>query len=174
MPKFQLFLYFLHPHLSLLASVNRWLQSSNLSIYTVYCKIQALYKTFISPVVLDSNKSVSDDDNLRPIEEALLQCPGSDFQKHLTDCSEHALMSGRELTDAKKRMFNYIVTVGKALENRFPDLNFIIDNTAFVNPTLRKFKEPDLLALSSAFKTDYSPFHFDHDILKSSDENIPE
>ena len=73
-------------------------------------------------------------------------------------------MSGRELSDAKK-MFNYIVTVGKALENRFPDKNFIVENTAFINPALRKFQEPDLLALSTKFKTDYSPFQFNHDVL---------
>ena len=101
-PKFQLYLYFLHPHLSILASLNKWLQSSNISLHTVYSKIQALLKTFISPVALDSSKSVSDDDNLHPMEEALLLCPGSDFQKHLADCSDHALMSERELREAKQ------------------------------------------------------------------------
>ena len=74
-------------------------------------------------------------------------------------------MSERELNDAKKIMFNYIVTVGKALENRFPDLNFIVENTAFINPAVRKLQEPDLLALSSKFKTDYDPFQFNHDVL---------
>ena len=62
-------------------------------------------------------------------------------------------------------MYNYIVTVGKALENRFPDMNFIMENTAFINPALRKFQEPDLLALSTKFQTDYSLFQFSHDVL---------
>ena len=127
----------------------------------MYCKIQALLKTFISPAALDSSKSISDDDNICPIEEALLLCPGLDFQKHLADCSDHALMSERELGDAKKIMFNYIVTVGKALENRFPDMNFM-ENTTFINSALRKLQEPDLLALSTKFKTDYSPFPFNY------------
>ena len=101
MPKFHLYFYFLHPHLSILASLNKWLQSSNISLHTVYCKIQALLKTFISPVEVDSSKSISDDDNLRLIE-ALLLCPGSDFQKYPADCSDHALMSERELSDTTK------------------------------------------------------------------------
>ena len=99
------------------------------------------------------------------MEEALLLCPGSDFQKHLADCSDHALMSERELHEAKQIMYSYIVTVGKALENRFPDMNFIVENTAFINPALRKFQEPDLLALSTKFQTDYSPFQSSHDVL---------
>lgn len=168
------YLYFLHPHLSILASPNKWLQSSDISLHTVYCKIQALLKTFLSPVALDSSKSISDDDNLCPIEEALLLCPGSDFQKHLADCSDHALMSERELSDAKKIMFNYVITVGKALENRFPDTNFIMENTAFVKPPLRKFQEPDLLALSTKFQTDYTPFQFNHDVLTCQMRTLPE
>ena len=158
---FHLYLFFLHPHLSILASLKKWLQRSNISLHTVYCKIQALLKTFVSPVAVDSSKSISDD-NLRPIEEALLLCPGSDFQKHLADCSDHAFISERELSDAKNIMFNYIVTVGKALENRFPDMNFIVKNTAFINPALRKLQEPDLQALCSKFETDHSPFQFNH------------
>ena len=66
-------------------------------------------KSFISPVALNSSKSISDDDNLCPIEELLL-CPGSDLQKHLADCSGHALLSERELIDAERIMFNYNVT----------------------------------------------------------------
>ena len=52
MPEFQLYLYFLSPHLDLLSKVNKWLQSTNLTLHTVYYKIQALYKSFIAPVVL--------------------------------------------------------------------------------------------------------------------------
>ena len=47
--------------------------------------------------------------------------PGSDFQEHLLDGSEHALLTEREMNGAKQVMYNYIVTTGKALERRFPD-----------------------------------------------------
>lgn len=167
MPKFHLYLFFLHPHLDLLSSVNKFLQTSNLTLHTVYCKIQALLKTFIAPVVIDSSQSITEDANLRPLEDAIQQFPGSDFQKHIVDCSEHALMSERELNDAKRRMYNYIITIGKALENRFPDMDFIMTNTAFVDPTLRNLQQPDMQLLSSKFHDDSSPFHFDSNVLTS-------
>ena len=97
--------------------------------------------------MVDSCRSVSDGDNLRPVEDACLQLPGSDF---LRDCTDHALMSETELTNVT---FNYIVTVGKALENRFPDMNFILGNNAFVNPSLRKLQDPNLPDLLRKFQT---------------------
>ena len=46
-------------------------------------------------------------------------------------------------------------------------MNFIVDNTAFINPALRRLQEPDLQALSTKFKTNYSPVQFDHNVLAS-------
>ena len=56
-PIFHLYLFFLNPHLDLLAKINKWLQSTNLTLNTVYCKIQALLRTFTAPVVIDSSSS---------------------------------------------------------------------------------------------------------------------
>ena len=120
----------------------------------MYCKIQALLKTFTAPVVCDNTKSIADETNLRALEDAVPLFPGSDFQKHLFDCEEHALMTERELKSAKKVMYSYIVTVGKALEKRFPDMEFIIKNTAFLDPTLRSFQQPNMQALTDRFNTD--------------------
>ena len=122
MPLFHLYLYFLDPQLDLLAKMNKWLQSTKLTLNAVYCKIQALIKTFTAPVTLDNAKSVDDDTNLRAIECAITQLPGSDFQKHLFDCTEHALVTESELQVAKQAMYNYIVTIGKALERCFLNL----------------------------------------------------
>ena len=76
----------------------------------------------------------ADETNLRATEDAVPLFPGSDFQKHLFDCEEHALMTEREL---KSAMYSYVVAVGKALEKRFPDMEFIIKNTAFLDLTLQ-------------------------------------
>ena len=160
MPKLQLFLYFLHPQVNILASVNRWLQSSNLTLHTVYSKIHALLKTFASPVTLDCNTSVFDENNIRPMEAALQQCPGHDFKMHLADCSDHALMSERDLNGAKKRRFNFIITVAKVLEKRFPDMNFYVENTAFVDHTTRKLQQADLQASYSKFENDNGAHRF--------------
>ena len=90
-PLFQLYLYFLAPHLELLSGLNKWLQNTKLTLHTVYSKVQALMKSFSAPVALDADKSLTDQENLRDLEEAITLMPGSDFQKHLLDCSEHAL-----------------------------------------------------------------------------------
>ena len=47
-------------------------------------------------------------------------------------------MSERDLNSAKKRMFNFIITVAKALEKLFPNMNFYVENTAFVDPTINR------------------------------------
>ena len=167
MPTFHLYLYFLNPHLDLLAKINKWLQSTQLTLNAVYCKIQALLKTFTAPVVIDSTKSINDDDNLRTAEHAVPLFPGSDFQKHLSDCIEHSLLSGRELETAKKIMYDYIVTIGKALERRFPELDFIVKNMAFLDPTIRSLQRPYLEALQSKFHTGNDPFEFDCSKLSS-------
>ena len=151
-----------NPHLDLLSSVNRWLQSKNLTLHTVYCKIQALYKSFIEPVVLNNSKSISDKSNLKRMEDAVLNFPGSDFRQHLSDCTNHSLLSIRQIKAAQKNMYNYIISVGKALERRFPDMDFVIGNTAFLDPSLRKLQQPDMQALVSKF-----PFEVDASILSS-------
>ena len=111
-PLFQLYLYFLASHLELLSGMNKWLQNTKLTLHTVYSKVQALMKTFSAPVALDANKSLTDQENLRDLEEAVTLMPGSDFQRHLLDCSEHALLTEWEMNGAKQVMYNYIVTTG--------------------------------------------------------------
>ena len=108
---------------------------------------------------------MSDEADLRPLEEALALFPGADFQKHISDCIDHALLSERELNLAKKTMYTYIITIGKALECRFPELDFIVKNTAFLDPTMRSLQRPDMSALSSKFYTGTNPFDFDSTVL---------
>ena len=97
-------------------------------------------KTFSASVALDADKSLTDQENLRDLEEAITLMPGSDFQKHLQDCSEHALLTEREINGAKQVMYNYIVTTGKALEGRFPEMDLIVRNTAFIDPAVRSLQ----------------------------------
>ena len=101
-PRFHLFLYFLLPQLEALAQINKWLQSPQLSIHTVYGKIKALLLTFIEPVALDKTKSVSDSSNLRPLCEAIPLLPGTDFQEQYAKCIDHSLMENRDMQQACK------------------------------------------------------------------------
>ena len=122
-------------------------------MHTVYCKIQALYKSFVAPVVLDNNKSISVE-NLQELDDSIPNFPGSEFQKHLSDCENHALLTIHQLNAAKKAMYNYIVSVGKALERRFPDMEFIIGNTAFLDPSLWMLQQPNMQAIIDKYHTD--------------------
>jgi hypothetical protein len=56
----------------------------------------------------------------------------------------HCFLSGRELETAKKIMYTYIVTIEKALKCRFPEIDFIVRNTAFIDPTMHSLQRPDL------------------------------
>ena len=64
---------------------------------------------------------------------------GSDFQKHLSHCSERALLTSSQISDDKKIMLTTLA-VGSALERWFPDMDLIIKNTAFLDPSLRKLQ----------------------------------
>ena len=102
LPDFQLYLDFLKSHLDCLANIKKWLLSTNLTLYTVYCKIQAIHKSFIAPIVLDDAKGLDEEINLRSVEDALPLFPGSDFHILLSDCTDHALLSRRDLNEFKK------------------------------------------------------------------------
>lgn len=165
-PKFQLYLFFLHPQSQELAKINKWLQTPNLPIHTVYSKIKTLLYVFVQPVALDSTKSVTDLSNLRPLEEAVLLFPGTDFQKHYKDCNDRALLSSREIQDACQCMYNYIIKVGESIEKRFPKMEFMVSNTAFLNPSLRCLQTPDISALLQRFSHDDGPVTFSIDAVK--------
>ena len=64
-------------------------------------------------------------------------------------------------------MYNYIVTIGKALEHRFPELDFIVKNTAFLDPTMRSLQRPNPEALQCEIHTGNDPFEFDCKKLSS-------
>ena len=165
-PRFQLFLYFLLPQLEALAQINKWLQSPKLSIHTVYSKIKALLLTFIEPVVLDNTKSLSDSSNLRPICDAIPFFPGTDFQDHYAKCVDHSLMESREIQEACKSMYRYIVKVGESIVKLFPEIDLIINNTMFLDPRMRNMQQPDLLALVHRFSRDEGPITFSIDTIK--------
>ena len=97
----------------------------------------------------------------------LFLMPGSEFQKYLVDCTEHALLTARELNGAKKTMYSYIVTTGRALERRFPEIDVVVKNTAFLDPPMRSLQQPDMQILTDKFDTCEAPFDFDCNVLSS-------
>lgn len=74
-------------------------------------------------------KSATDSSNLRPLGEAVVLFPGTDFQ-------DYALLSSREVQDACQCMYNYIIKVDDSIEQRFPEMEFMVSITAFSNPLM--------------------------------------
>ena len=106
-PLFSLYLFFLQPILDILADINCQLQKSNQSLYVTYCKIKAFKTTLMEPLLLDSEKNVTDN-NVRPIDDMFEHFSGSEFQKHLLQCKEHSLLTERQISDAQKAMYIFL------------------------------------------------------------------
>lgn len=159
-PRFQLFIYFLLPQLEALAMINKWLQSPNPFINTVYSKIKALLSTFIEPVALDTTKSVCDSSNLRPISDAIPLFPGNDFQEHYANCIDHSLMDSQDMQEACKSMYQYIVKIGKSITKRFPEI------IMFLDLRMRNMQQPDFTALIHRYSHDEGPIAFSIDTIK--------
>ena len=63
-------------------------------------------------------------------------------------------------------MYRCVVVISKAIEKRFPGTDFLISNTAFLDPTTRNLVQPDVLALVNRFSNGRNPFNFAEDGLK--------
>lgn len=73
---------------------------------------------------------------------------------------EHSLLTERELKAAKETMLLYVKTISLSLIDRFPEMDFIIDNTSFLDPSLRHLHKVNIPALVDRFNTDTDPFNF--------------
>ena len=80
---------------------------------------------------------------------------------------EHSLISERELNDITNTMVKYIVTVGMSLHERFPEMDFVIENTSFLDPSLRQLQKASIKLLTDRFHTGKESFVFDSSIIGS-------
>ena len=58
---------------------------------------------------------------------------------HLQQCTDHALLTDSELSYAKQAMFYYIHSIAVALEQRYSEKAFVLQNCAFLEVSRRKF-----------------------------------
>lgn len=59
---------------------------------------------------------------------------------------------------------NYIIKVGESLE-RFPEMEFMASNTAFLNPSFRCLQTPDIPALVQRFSHNNGPVSFSVEVV---------
>ena len=129
-------------------------------------KFRILIKTFLDPILIDNSKDISDKKR-RPLEEAILCLPGKELQKHVKHCIEHSLLTERELKAVKETMLLYVETVSLSLIDRFPEMDFIIDNTSFLDPSLRQLHRANIPALVERFNTNTDQCNFDVSVIST-------
>ena len=81
--------------------------------------------------------------------------PGEDFAQHLQQCEDHSLLTLRQISDAKKAMFSYVHTIGMALQQRYPEIEFILQHCAFLDVSRRKFTPCDIGKVVDKFSNDH-------------------
>ena len=154
-PLFSLYLFFLQHILDILADINRQLQKPNQSLYVTCCKIKAFKTTLMEPLLVDPGKNTTEE-NLRPIDDVFEHLSGSEFQKHKSQCLEHSLLTERQMADAKKVMYSYLLVLGKTIEERFPELDFMTKQLCFTDPPQRKLHLCDTGLVVDKFSNDQS------------------
>ena len=68
---------------------------------------------------------------------------GTEFQKHLSQRQEHSLLTKRQVGDEKKSTYAYLLTLGKTIEQRFPELEFMTQHFSFIDPPQRRLQQCD-------------------------------
>ena len=57
-------------------------------------------------------------------------------------------------SDAQKAMYSYFMVLGKAIEHRFPELNFMTEQLSFIDPPQRKLHQCDTSMIIDKFSND--------------------
>ena len=156
---FMLYLLFLQHNLEALAGINKQLQNANMSVYTAYCKIMAFKNTFMEQILHDPSKDICDS-NLLPFDSATQVFWGDEFQSHLKQCTEHALLTEWSLQQAKKNMYTYLNVIGMNIENRFPEIDFMTTQFSFIEPNQRQLHQCNMSIIVSQMMLSHSTNHY--------------
>ena len=82
----------------------------------------------------------------------------------LTHCPPHRLIlaskAGQKVLPASKVMYDYIYKIVDSIEKRFPEIDFMFTNTAFLEPPLRNLQQPDMQAMLNRFGQESGPVTF--------------
>ena len=147
--EFQLYLFFLKGQLPILAGINTQLQKSNQDMFTTYQKIKCFMQTFLEPVLREKDNGLTEE-NLR-VDIDNIVYPGEELVHFREQAVTSGQLSTAQLHAVLSTMYQFVVTTGKALESRFPELPFVLSNLSFLNPQNRKFSNSDITAVVSKF-----------------------
>lgn len=146
-PAFQLYLYFLRGRLPILASINTQLQKKDQDLFTSYQKIDGFKKTFLEPILHEVDDGMQEG-NVRTESDV----DNIDYDcKEFIKFKEQAISSGQlsfgQLHEVMNNIFNFTAAIGRSLDARFPELDFVIKNLSFLCPANRKHSRCDIEAV---------------------------
>ena len=151
-PQFQLYLYFLQSRLPILASINTQLQKSNQDLFTSYQKIASFKNAFLEPILNQVDDGMQDGNIRTDIDD--IDFESSQFQQFKEQAISSGQLSNAQLHEVMKNIFNFTVTIGRSLESRFPEMDFVVHNMSFLCPTNRKHSRCDIKAVIQKYCKD--------------------
>ena len=148
-PEFQLYLYFLQGRLPTLASINRQLQSHDQDLFTAYQKITCFSRVFLEPILINVENSLGEGNIRTDIDE--IDYDIATFNQFKSQCISSGQLSHSRLHVVLQNCFDFTLAIGKSLENRFPEMKFVLKNLSFLNPSNRKHSKCDIEAVVHKF-----------------------
>ncbi|XP_064622578.1 protein FAM200A-like [Lineus longissimus] len=164
---FELYLLFLQAELKILAKLNATLQVAGQTVFTAYNTISDSIREFIEPIVWDERRQWDDllsDENLKGFNTDI-EFHSAGFHARKAQLVEHGVLTPRMADEVHRNCYKYVLNTAKAIQTRFPELAFVVQNMRFLVPEYRalaSLKHCNILAVADR----YVPARFEHDQLK--------
>ena len=150
--EFQLYLYFLQGRLPILTNINTQLQKSNQDLFTSYQKVASFKNAFLEPILNQVDNGMEDGNIHTDIDD--IDYESSQFQQFKEQAISSGQLSNAQLHQVMENVFNFTVAIGRSLESRFPEMNFVVRNLSFLCPTNRKHSRCDIEAVIKKYCKD--------------------
>ena len=151
-PELQLYLYFLQGRLPVLASINTQLQKSSQDLFTSYQKIASFKNAFLELILERVDDGMQDGNICTDVDNIDYEC--SQFQHFKEQAVSSGQLSSAQLHQVMKNVFYFTVAIGRSLETRFPEMNFVAHKLSFPCPTNRKHSRCDIEAVIKKYCKD--------------------
>jgi hypothetical protein len=189
--EFELYLQFLKDALKILARMNTVLQYAGHTVYSSYLTINDVMQEFLEPIVWNERKpwdEILQEENIREFDRDMVFHSGV-FNERKDQLIQNGVLTNREADEVHKNCYKFILNTGKAIQTRFPELHFVVQNMSFMLPELRaspKLRHCNLEAVIEKYvpnrfdvneiKEQFRTYRFssDLDVLAEETGNVPD
>ena len=142
---------------------------ATMNIYKTYCTIDSFRKAFTSPVFKDPAISANESEN--HVCAADVKFHGLNFNQLLTDWQSSTDLTEEAMDNIRSCCVRFMLTLALEFERRFPELTFVINNFAFVDPRNRELRSVDIESVADRFPCnkdkllqEYTRYKFDQNV----------